>query len=60
MPAQEKLIGNLMDKATDSYSNISDIHKKLLKLGYNKPFSVFLKELKARVVYRNFSKITYI
>lgn len=53
MPPRDNLIKTLFDKATDSYSNISDIHKKLLKMGYNKPFSVFLKELKARIVYRN-------
>lgn len=47
-----KVIEGLIEKATKNYGNISDIHKKLLKLGYNKPYSVFLGELKARVAYR--------
>lgn len=52
MPRRDEVIKFLFEKATENYSNISDIHQKLLKLGYNKPFSVFLRELKARVIYR--------
>jgi len=41
-----------MDIAEEYFRDISEIHKKLLKYGYNKPFTVFIKELQARLIYK--------
>lgn len=49
---RENVREKLIEKATDDFLDISDIHRKLLKLGYSKNFTVFLQELKARVTYR--------
>ena len=51
MPRQT-MIEKLIEKAAKDYADISDIHKKLLKMGYNKPYCVFIEEIKARVTYR--------
>jgi len=49
---RKRSIDRLLTKATNDFSDISDIHKKLLKLGYGKNFTIFMQELKARVTYR--------
>ena len=54
--SKDSTIEKLMNKATEDFVDISDIHKKLLKYGYNKPFTVFLNELKARVTFRKLFK----
>jgi len=53
---KEKTIEKLLETATEHYFHISQIHKALLKYGYNKPFCVFIEEVKARVVYRALDK----
>lgn len=52
MRRNHQAIEDYLEKATELYFQISDCHKLLVKRGYNKPFSVFLREIQARATYR--------